>query len=327
MKRALPAYIYRKPKGLYFQRRGWPTVRIESVPGTPEFALTYAAILNGAQLQPSEPRKTFAALVKSYIRSPRYAKLAPRTARDYDKVLEWVTTKLGTLPVTGIQRKDVIRARDANAEAVRFANYIVQVIRILIEHSIDLGWREENPAKGVSLLKADTAPRQPWPTDMIEAFRDKATGRALLIFELCLGTGQRIGDVLKMRWSDIDGDGIKVRQNKTGADLWVPFTPRLRETICQTPKIGMTICAWGPGKPTSYRGAAELIMGIRKKIGAETFDIHSLRYSAASELAKAGCSDELIAAVTGHTTSAMVRKYSGAARQRTRAIEAQRLRD
>jgi len=50
-------------------------------------------------------------------------------------------------------------------------------------------------------------------------------GRALLIFELCLGTGQRIGDVRKMRWSDIEEGGINVRQGKTGKDLWIPFTP------------------------------------------------------------------------------------------------------
>ncbi len=214
-KRALPAYVYQKPKGLYFQRRGWPTVRIEAAAGTPEFALEYAAILNGARMQPKTTARDFKALVRSYLANPRYAKLAPRTARDYEKVLDWAKGAIGHLPVDGMQRKDVIRARDANADTVRFANYIVQVVRILFEHAIDLGWREDNPAKGVSLLKSDADPREPWPHDMIVSFRKAATGRPLLIFELCLGTGQRIGDVLKMRWSDIDGDGINVVQNKT----------------------------------------------------------------------------------------------------------------
>lgn len=90
--------------------------------------------------------------------------------------------------------------------------------------------------------------------------------------------------------------------------------------------MGVTICAWGAGKPTSYRVAADMVMDVRKKIGAEAFDIHSLRYAAASELAAAGCSDDLIAAVTGHTTASMVRKYSQAARQKSRAIAAQKLR-
>lgn len=77
----------------------------------------------------------------------------------------------------------------------------------------------------------------------------------------------------------------------------------------------------------SYRAAAQRVMDVRRDIGAEAYDIHSLRYSAAAELAQAGCSDELIAAVTGHATAAMVRKYSGAVRQKVRAIEAQARRE
>ena len=81
MKRALPAHVYSKPKGLYFQRRGWKTVRISSEPGSKEFALEYAAILNGALLIPQTATgRTFAALVQSYIASPRYRGLACNAA-------------------------------------------------------------------------------------------------------------------------------------------------------------------------------------------------------------------------------------------------------
>lgn len=159
-----------------------------------------------------------------------------------------------------------------------------------------------------------------------EALWSGAKPRPRLIFEMCLGTGQRIGDVLRMRWSDIDGAGINVKQGKTGAKLWVPFTPALAAILDDTPRVGMTICAWGRGKPTSYRGAADLIHAVRVEIGAERWDIHSLRYNAASELGAAGCSDELIQSVTGHQTSAMVVKYAGPERQKARAKEAQGLR-
>lgn len=324
-KRHLPAHVYDKKGVLYFQRRGWPTVRMQAKAGTAEFALEYAALLNGARVAPEPTRQTFAALVASYVRSPRYRKLAPRTARDYDKVLVWVKDKIGSLSVGTMQRKDVIRARDANADAMRFANYIVQVLRILFEHAHDLGWIEQNPAKGVSLLASTRAGREAWPPEMIARFREAADQPTLLIFELCLGTGQRIGDVLEMRWSDIAGDGINVTQNKTGARLWVPFTPQLRAILAQTKRTSLTICGpqRGVARQISYQTAAQRMMKVRVKIGAERYDIHSLRYSAAAELAAAGCSDELIQAVTGHATSSMVKKYAGPARQKIRAIEAQ----
>src|SRR5690606_967490 len=111
---------------------------------------------------------------------------------------------------------------------------------------------------------------------------------------------------------------------KTGARLLVPLTPRLAALLKETPRVGMTICAWGKaGKASQYRGAADLVMAVRKKIGAEDYDLHGLRYTAAAELAALGCSDELIMSVTGHKTSAMVALYAGPARQKARAIEAQ----
>ena len=253
------------------------------------------------------------------------AALAEAEARDYDKVLTYIETKLGDQPAHQIQMRDVIRARDANADAVRFANYIVQVTRIIMRHAMMEGWRTDNPAQGVPLLKGAAKRREPWPDAKVAAFRAEAAPetRARLIFELCLGTGQRIGDVLRMRWNDIEGGGIKVRQGKTGAELWVPLTAHLKAVLDVTPKRGLTICAQPNGRPTSYRGAADLIMAVRRKIGAECYDNHALRYTAAAELAEAGCSDELIMAVTGHTTARMVGLYAGKARQRRRAQEAQ----
>ena len=325
MKRHLPPHVYRKKGVLYFQRRGFPTVKIASAEGSPEFHAEYARLLAGDKPMYAGPR-TFKALVTEYRQSSRWRDLAPRTRADYDKVLQWVTDKIGAHEVFKMQRKDVIRAQFANAKTQRFANYIVQVLRVLFEHSIDLGWRSDNPAKGVKMLRPTGPKREAWPQAKIEAFRATATGRALLIFELCLGTGQRIGDVLRMRWSDIEGGGIWVRQGKTGARLWIPFTPRLAKLIGETPKVGATICAWGRGKPSSYRGAADLIMAVRVQIGAEAWDIHALRYAAAAELAAAGCSDELIQSVTGHKTSAMVMHYAAPERQKARATEAQRRR-
>lgn len=322
MKRDLPAFVYRKGKRgyLYFCRAG-STTRIRSEPGTPEFWAEYALARKG--IAPVPPGKTFAALVAGYRRSPKFTALKPRTRSDYDKILTFITDRIGTEDATKLRRHHVIRYRDDNAGAVRFANYLVQILRILMEHAIDQGWRADNPAKGVALLKSTAPKRKPWPPAMIEAYRAAATGPAKLIFELCLGTGQRIGDVLRMRWNDLDAGGVNVRQGKTGAALWVPLTPHLRATLAQTPRAGLTIVCNPDGRPMAYKTAQGHVMRGRALVGAEAFDIHALRHTAASELAALGCSDELIMAVTGHSSARMVAHYAGAARQRARATEAQ----
>lgn len=323
MKRHLPPFCYRKgAKGyVYFERRGFGTQRIHAAPGTPEFAAEYARILQGRAPVPAG--RTFAALIAHYKRSDRFARLAPRTRADYDKVLMFIGERMGSLPPARMQRKDVIRAQDQNRDAVRFANYVVQVLRLLFEHAIDIGWRRDNPARGVRLLRSSAPPRLPWPAAKIDAFRETAPPRARLIFELCLGTGQRIGDVLRMRWNDIEEGGIRLSQGKTGRALWIPLTAALREILEATPRRGLTIIADDQGRPLRYTQARHAVAEVRKAIGAEAYDLHALRHTAAHELAALGCSDELIMAVTGHSSRSMVAHYAGAARQRSRAKEAQ----
>ena len=326
MKRSLPAYCYerRRKSGvyIYYERKGQKGVLLRSTPGTQEFAREYARVLSGIDTTPSGKR-TFSGLIKQYKASQKFARLAVRTKADYTKHLAFIDERLGALPVAGMQRKDVIRLRDSNADRVREANYLVQITRILHEYAIDIGWRTDNPAKGVELLKSTKPKREAWPDDMVKAYRATASGRAKLIFELCIGTGQRIGDVLRMRWNDLQDGGIHVRQGKTGAKLWIPLTGALRATLDATPRKGLTIAAQTNGLPTSYRGAADLVMAVRRQIGAEAYDLHGLRYTTTRELAEAGCSDDLIKSVTGHATGAMVHLYAAAARQKTRAVEAQ----
>jgi integrase len=129
----------------------------------------------------------------------------------------------------------------------------------------------------------------------------------------------RPGDALKARWDDIADGGIWVTQGKTKKRIWVPLTPRLRAVLADTPRKGLTICAQANGRPTSYRGAADLVMAVRQKIGAEAFDMYSLRHTTASELLAAGCSDEQIAAVLGHKSIRTVPIYTGTVRQIERA--------
>lgn len=65
---------------------------------------------------------------------------------------------------------------------------------------------------------------------------------------------------------------------------------------------------------------------MTEQTGALDYDFHGLRYATTAELAAAGCSDEVIAAITGHETTAMIAKYAGPSRQKARAKRAQSMR-
>jgi integrase len=327
-KRELPKHVYRQKNGLYFQRRGWPSQKFQSVFGTADFWAEYAGILS----QKDRPRKVvarnFGALIDHYIKSPRYRNLKPRTGLDYDKYLNFFREIMGDANPAKMQRKDVIRLRDANAEKPYFANYSLRVLRVLMEHCVDLGWRETNPARGVPEIKTAKTEREPWPRELLDVYRAHcALGtRERLVMELCVGTGQRIGDVLTMRWSNIENGAVWVRQSKTSKELWVPILPELQVALDAASRHSVYILTNERGTNRwSYRGASAAVRKVREQIGAVAYDIHSWRYNAACELLEAGCGDDLIAAVTGQSP-AMVQHYTKKVRQRIRAVQAQQMR-
>jgi len=318
MKKHLPPYVYPKGKrGYLYFTRGGQTTRMQAQPGTPEFAAEYALLLRGRA--PVPPGKTYRALIASYRKDHRFSRLTPRTKADYDKVLTFIADRLGDHDPTKTRHWTIVEWQRENAGAIRFANYLVQILSILFKHAKRLGWREDNPAEGVEMLKSAAPRREAWPADKVEAYRAKATGPALLIFELCLGTGQRIGDVLRMRWNDIDGGRIHVKQGKTGNEAWGPITSHLRAALDATPKRGLTLVTNPDGRPMAYKTAQGHVMRARKLAGCEGHDIHALRHTTAQYLAGLGFTDEEIMSVTGHTNTVTLRRYTASARQNARS--------
>jgi integrase len=307
----------------YFERKGQKAVRLPNNPDTPEFQSAYWDARGGRSI---EARTSFRMLIESYRAGDRWAKLKPRTRKDYDGVLTYVLEKQGPRDFTVTTRRDVIEAMQANQHRKRFANYIAQVLSVMFEHAIDMGWMASNPAKGVKLSKTGDG-YQPWPEWAIAAYRQSATGSDLLAFELALGTGQRAGDLCKMRWDDFDGEYVRVRQSKTDARLWVYCPPSLREALHSAPRAGLTILTNAKGQPLTYHALEGRVRRVRQEIGAMAYSLHGLRYSAAIEMAEGGVSDRDIMAVTGHKTAAMVTKYTAEARTRVRSKRAQEARD
>jgi integrase len=94
----------------------------------------------------------------------------------------------------------------------------------------------------------------------------------------------------------------------------------------KTPKDGVLIVVGQKGGFTESGFRASFFKLLRKlhgegKVGAG-LTFHGLRHTAATALADAGCDDRDIMAVTGHSTAAMVRRYTEKADRRKRATAA-----
>ena len=339
MKRADLPYLRRvTAKGReywYFQRAGG-RVKLPA-PTDPGFLAAYEAAKRG-QVAVDTTARTWRTLIASYRQTADWAKLAPRTKADYEKVLAWVLAVMPDMDPSRMLQPHIIRARDANVHRRRFGNYIVQVLKILFARAIELGWMSHNPAKGV---KPIPRPRgmvdlhRPWPLAAQDAYRAAAPfgSPERTAMELSVGVSQRIGDTLRMRWADIGPEGFAIVQSKTATGLLIPPTPELAAYLAQIARRGETIVTADDGGPLGYSGfskrfraaravAADALRADGDDAAADLMGgltVHGWRYTVAAEMAAAGASDEEIAAVTGHKTTAMLRKYAGAERQKAHA--------
>jgi hypothetical protein len=315
-------YLWRHPRGYWFVRIKGKYHRITAVEGTSEFDRQYWEILSGKR---AEVSKSWTKLIASYRRSNRWANLKHRTRSGYEKVLVYLDEKIGSRDVTRLIRKDVIDAQDANQHRTRFANYIPQVMSVLCEHAIDLGWMKDNPAKGVRRLVTPDERKQPhipWPDDAVEKWRAEAAPLPRLIFEIGVGSVQRPDDWTRFRWNDYDGTALKITQGKTGKTLDLPCTDSLKTALDTAPKNGLTILTRQDGRTLPYSRMAQIMLDERRRLGLLAYDLHALRYRGVMELAWANCNDDEIASYSGQSSKDMIIKYAGIARQMMRARQA-----
>ena len=323
VRRQLPPYCY--PKGakgyVYFVRRG-TCQRIKSAPGTADFAAEYALLLRGK----AAPSKTsFKHLIEAYRKSPEWAKLAGNTRKSYERSMDYILTHAGGVDVRTFRHRHVIDMRNALAATPTTANRRIGFLSALLKWGVKADFCTTNVAAKTDALAATGRVRGPWPQDMVDAFRAAATGRTALLFDLLTETGQRVNDVLSMRWSDLDADGISLTQAKTKHALYIPMTDRLRRSLADAPRKGLFIVAQDNGLRVGYNLAWKDIMAVRRQIGAEAYDIHALRHYAASQIAALpGMTADHVRSITGHSSTSMVRLYAGKEMQKARAKEAQR---
>ncbi|MBQ2263218.1 MAG: tyrosine-type recombinase/integrase [Loktanella sp.] len=329
VKRDLPAYVY--PKGrkgyLYFCRRGAKPIRMMCEPGTADFAVEYARLMKGNL---AAPTRTVKKLIAHYLASHKWAKLALNTQKSYRRHFTYFEETMGSIDPATIRRVHVIEMRDSLADIPTDASRKVGALSVLMEYAINIDWIKKangNPAHKVDKLKGNRPKREPWPADKIAKFRKAADPRTLLLFEMLIATGQRIGDVLMMQWDHIGPDGISVQQQKTDKRVSIPLTADLAKALADAPRIGPYIVSQNNGRKLGYNLAWRDFMSVRRKIGAEAWDIHCLRHTAASEIASLpGMTREHVMSITGHSSEAMARLYSGSAEQKARAKEAQNAR-
>jgi integrase len=318
--------VYRDRHGTvrrYFHKRGQMDIPLKGEPGTAEFMLAYQAAIGATAPAVDETKAgTFARLIADYCRSVAFANLKPSSQKLssqklYRVVLDRIAERHGHRLVRDARRSDARKmVEEIGAAKPAMANITRAVLRLLMQYAVETELRLDNPVTGLKGYRTGT--RHTWTDDELAQFERRwpLGTRERLAFALLLYTGQRAGDIVKMRRSDM-GDGlIRVIQQKTGAELSIPLHPALLAAIKAAPAKGVTLIGDANGRPIQ-RATLTLIM--RKAVEMASLPSccvpHGLRKAIMRRLAESGSSAMEIAAISGHRTLKEIERYTAAADQ------------
>lgn len=260
--------------------------------------------------------------MRQYKEAPEFRELKPNTRKSYLQAIDYLKP-LDPHRVKDLKRRHFLRIRDKLQEVPAAANKVIHVSSILMRFAVDRDWRETNPVMQVRPLKGGEFRR--WKESEIYYALEMLPERFRRALVLALYSGQREGDCAAMNWSDYDGEGITVKQEKTGEPLWIPCHSALKaELDCwkedASAETILTNARGQPWKASSFATVFWREIGKHQDLDGCVF--HGLRKSAAARLAEAGCTTHEIASVTGHRTLQMLAHYSREAEQKLRAKSA-----
>lgn len=299
--------------------------RLEADPTTPAGTDEIAALDRQAGVVgalSALPRGTFAELWGHYRQSPEWRGLKPRTRSDYQAVRDWLGPAADKAVLGRLSAGQIFSLRDkaAKAKGRRFANYVVQVMRLVLEWGRKRDFCKVNAAKDVNLIRkpiGEAKVNRAWSAAEVEAFTRAAPVQLLVPFALGLFAGMRQGDALRITWSAFDGSTLRWVAGKNGEACLAPATGPLKAILAKAKgKRGdaVQIAVTATGTPWTASGfRASFFKHIRKlqAVGAVrpgcTF--HGLRHTIATLARNDGESDSRTAAAIGDRSPAMAQIY------------------
>lgn len=149
-------------------------------------------------------------------------------------------------------------------------------------------------------------------TRLLEACRASKWPRLYVLVLMALTTGARKGELMGLRWADIDLERAvaTLRMTKAGTPRVLPLVPNVvteLQRFLAGPKAYVFASPRDPARPFAIGGRFIEAMRVAKIRGA-TF--HSLRHSTASYLAQSGASLLEIAEVLGHRQLQTTKRYA-----------------
>jgi integrase len=286
---------------------------------------TGSAIEQGRFEFTSLAKHTLAELIDRYIESILPTK--PKNSRNVKQHLLWWKQELGHCLLSEIrpshiaQKRDMLLSQNTFYKKPRSSTTVVRYIASL-SHAFSIAvkeweWMDENPIRKINKPKLPQGRLrfldELEKNRLLDACKQSNSTYLYPIVVLALSTGMRKGEILAMRWDNIDFERgtILLQTTKNGERRMVPLLGlplELLKGLYITRQSNLVFPSPNNlNQSIDIRSAWESTI---QKADIANFKFHDLRHTAASYLAMNNASLLEIGALLGHKTVQMTKRYA-----------------
>lgn len=289
------------------------------------------------------PDATAAAYFESWLKR-RKGEIAAASYSTYSNRITHFQGWLGSFarrPLAEIETRHFIQYRDelAGRLSPSSCNMGIKILRSVFEEARREGFIAENPARDCGMLKKDNASaRRPFTIGELKTILAAADEewRSMILFGIY--TGQRLGDVARLTWANVDlsADEIQLRTAKTGRVVRIPICRPLKDHLESLPagddpkqplhpraaalatvngstlsrQFGELMAQVGLAVKKTHEPSDEERKGRTARRAASELSFHSLRHTATSLMKNAGVSPAVVQDIIGHESAEISAHYT-----------------
>jgi integrase len=272
-------------------------------------------------VQPGLRRETVAAYLAAWLEAVEPT-VRPSTLRRYHQLVRYqLIPNLGRTPLSRLTPGDVeamLRKLSADGLSDRTVHHARAVLRTALARAVRHGLVARNAAALAQGPRVEHREVRALSPDEVRRFLTAVRGhRHEALFTVAVATGMRQGELLGLRWSDVDhvGGTLSVRHAlqwiEREARLVEPKTARSRRTVslpdvaqralAALPRLSVYVFANDSGGPLHPGTVYHALQDVLAAAGLPRVSFHALRHSYASLLLAQGVHPRVIMEALGHS--------------------------
>ncbi|MEM9317217.1 MAG: tyrosine-type recombinase/integrase [Pseudomonadota bacterium] len=249
------------------------------------------------------PSDIFKSIITAYRASPEFERLAASTKRDYNRVLDRIDGQFGAAPIAAFEdrrmRREIIEWRDQWRGQPRTADKATVTMATVLGWAVNNALLTVNVAAGINHLHSVDKSDKVWEARHWDALAD-APAHLMQALQLASMTGLRLGDLVRLDWSQVSDKAIIVTTRKRKGRAVIPVVPELRVFLGGIEHSEGAVLRNSRGKPWTESGLGTVFQ--RNKPDGFDRTIHDLRGTYVTWLATKGLTDDEIARIVGWTS-------------------------